>query len=110
MASKQYQIFKIGTGANAPQKYKTCEDCGADITEYRILIDGRFVCMDCVVKGYVVSRSRIFKIVAMLFRVGKNLLIVRDNPNGNRRKEAQEEESLLETTGEEAGTWNPGRM
>ena len=118
MNVKTYQIFKIATGSSAPQKYKVCEDCGEEIKDYRILIGDQFVCMDCLVKGYAIHKKWIFKVISLLFRVGFNLYYQRVNSRSSEdadsksraaRKAGKENDHVrLETTGEEAGTWNPG--
>ena len=53
-----YQVHKIGTGIHAPKKFKQCDDCGSSIDTYRIAIDDKFVCVNCIVQGYAKNKAK----------------------------------------------------
>jgi hypothetical protein len=72
-SERSYKIYKTGSGVNTPKKFRECRECGRQTREYRVVIDDRIICMDCIIAGYLRQRNRILKFISFCFRIGSNL-------------------------------------
>ena len=64
---KPFYVFKIGAGSNTPKKFKPCHYCHQSMKDYRFFIDGKHVCVKCMVESYRRQTKWYHKFISLVF-------------------------------------------